>query len=113
MTKDGVVIVAHDEDVKRLCGIDKKVSDFNYDELPLMKRQIPMHFSTGEYHLLQDEDGKFTTLRELFEVASYKLISIDLKNADEAMNHKVNDLIKEFKREHLTIWGSMFPKQHK
>lgn len=40
------------------------------------------------------------------------MISIDLKNASDDMNYKVNELIIEFKREHLTIWGSMFPKQH-
>ena len=63
MTKDGVVIVAHDDDLKRICGIDKNIQDFNYEELPLMKREIPLHFSDGDYHLLQEEDGKFTTLR--------------------------------------------------
>lgn len=68
-----------------------------------------MHFSDGQYELLSEEDGKFTTLKELFEIAQNKFISIDLKNGSEAMGHKVNELIKEFNREHLTIWGSMFP----
>lgn len=72
-----------------------------------------MHFSSEEYHLLHDEDGKFTTLRELFELAPHKMISIDLKGDSDELKHKTNDLIKEFKREHLTIWGSMKPKHHK
>ena len=49
----------------------------------------------------------------MFEISQYKLISIDLKNASDLMNSQVNELVKEFKREHLTIWGSMFPAQHK
>lgn len=49
MTKDGVIVVAHDDDVKRLCGIDKNIEEFNYDELPPMSRSIPLHFSDGEY----------------------------------------------------------------
>jgi len=48
----------------------------------------------------------------LFEIANYKVISIDLKHRSDEMKHKVNELIKEFKREHLTIWGSMVPAEH-
>ncbi len=33
LTKDGVPIVFHDEDLKRMCGIDKDVSGLTYDEL--------------------------------------------------------------------------------
>lgn len=77
-----------------------------------MKRAIPLHFSEQLYNLLPEEDGKFTTLRELFELAPNKLISIDIKGDSDELKHKVNDLIKEFKREHLTIWGSMKPKHH-
>ena len=112
MTKDGVVIVAHDDDIFRLCGVKKRVDEFNYDELPPISRRIPLHFSEGEYVLLPEEDGKFTTLRQLFEIANYKVISIDLKHRSDEMKHKVNELIKEFKREHLTIWGSMVPAEH-
>nr|WP_052447535.1 glycerophosphoryl diester phosphodiesterase membrane domain-containing protein [Clostridium polynesiense] len=33
MTKDGVVVLMHDETLKRLAGINKKVRDINYNEL--------------------------------------------------------------------------------
>lgn len=29
LTKDGVVIVCHDEDFSRLCGVEKQVRDLN------------------------------------------------------------------------------------
>jgi hypothetical protein len=32
-------------------------------------RNIPLHFSYDDYSLRPEEDGKFTTLRELFEAA--------------------------------------------
>lgn len=32
-TKDGRVVVIHDEDLKRLCGVDVKVSDLTFEEL--------------------------------------------------------------------------------
>ena len=63
MTKDGVVVVAHDDDIFRLCGVKKRVDEFNFDELPPISRRIPLHFSEGEYVLMPEEDGKFTTLR--------------------------------------------------
>lgn len=41
------------------------------------------------------------------------MISIDLKGQGRELIHRTNELIKEFKREHLTIWGSMRPGDHK
>ena len=38
LTKDGVVVVAHDDTLERMCGDQfkgKKVSDYNLNELPL------------------------------------------------------------------------------
>lgn len=32
-TRDGKVVVIHDEDLKRLCGVDAKVSDLTFEEL--------------------------------------------------------------------------------
>ncbi len=61
-----------------------------------MMRSIPLHFSDGEYALNSEEDGKFTLLRDLFDVASDRLISIDLKADSDVLKLKVSDLIKEF-----------------
>ena len=63
--------------------------------------------------MLAEEEGKFTPLRELFELAPHKLISIDIKDDGDEVKGKVNELIKEYKREKITIWGSMKPKHHK
>ena len=49
MTKDGVVIVAHDDDLKRICGVDRKIEEFNFDELPPILKSFPTHFAEGEY----------------------------------------------------------------
>lgn len=60
------------------------------------------------YTLSDHEDGKFTTLREMFELCEGKYISIDMKSAVPDMCYQANDLVKEFQREHLTVWGSMY-----
>ena len=47
-------------------------------------------------------------LRELFEHSDGVFISIDMKDKDDELCKKVDDLVREFKREDLTFWGSMF-----
>lgn len=116
LTKDGVVIVAHDTDLWRICGVNKQIHELDYAELPTMQRRYVLHFTDNElYHLRDDEDGQLLTLRELFEMAPESLISVDLKGQSNSPNlcHKVNELIKEYKREELTIWGAMAGKPHK
>lgn len=34
LTKDKKIVVCHDPNLKRLCGVDREVNSFNYDELP-------------------------------------------------------------------------------
>lgn len=53
ITKDKQLIVCHDANLKRLCGVNKNVSDFNFKDLPKFQKAMPMHFSewlkTGDY----------------------------------------------------------------
>jgi len=115
MSKDGEVVVAHDASLERMCGpdyADKKVSDYNFSDLPQFQQHIPQHFDDGSYTVKSDEPGRFTLLRELFESAEGIFISIDMKDKDDALCHKVNEMVREYKREDLTFWGSMFAEQH-
>jgi hypothetical protein len=66
------------------------VSYFNYDELPLMSKEIMLHFSDKLYLRRQDESGKFTKLRELFEIAQDHMVSVDLKVDSEVLRAKVS-----------------------
>lgn len=45
VTKDNVILVCHDDDFDRLCGVKKRVRDVNVSELPKFKKEMPMHFS--------------------------------------------------------------------
>lgn len=40
-------------------------------------------------------------------------ISIDMKDADDQLCVKVDEMVREFKREDLTFWGSMYADQHR
>lgn len=45
ITKDLEVIVIHDPSLERLCGVKKRVEQFNYDDLPSFSEEVPIHFS--------------------------------------------------------------------
>lgn len=67
-----------------------------------------MHLMAGTYQLKDEEEGRFTSLRELFEISSGVFISIDLKETSNDLCEKVAQLVKEFNRQDLTFWGSMY-----
>jgi glycerophosphoryl diester phosphodiesterase len=70
ITKDGVIIVAHDDNFHRLCGLaagDKLVKDTDYKDLPRFKDQLSMHFSKNQKLPVGPEDQNyFSTLEEVF-----------------------------------------------
>lgn len=71
MTSDGEILISHDSDFLRLCGLKQRIDDTLYDEIPQISREIPLHFSDKKYLLSPEEEGKFMTLRELFELAPH------------------------------------------
>jgi glycerophosphoryl diester phosphodiesterase len=40
VTKDGVLVVHHDDNLSRTCGSQEHVKDFNYEDLPPFKEEI-------------------------------------------------------------------------
>jgi len=70
MTKDEKVIIFHDPDLGRVCGpdyIDRRPDEFNYEDLPLMQREIGDSESFDTIYELKDEEsGKIPLLEDLF-----------------------------------------------
>ncbi|MDR7869263.1 MAG: glycerophosphodiester phosphodiesterase family protein [Tissierellaceae bacterium] len=65
LSMDGVPVVFHDDNLKRVCGIDRKVKDLNFDELRELtlydsKEKIP-HFQ----EVLDLVDGKVPLIVEI------------------------------------------------
>lgn len=88
LSKDGQVVIAHDDELSRMCGKDyagKRVRDYNFNELPPFQKHIPMHTAVGEYDLKDNEEGRFSLLRDLFEKCDGIYISIDLKDSSPEM----------------------------
>lgn len=66
LTKDKVAVVHHDYDLKRSCGVDKKISDLDYKELQ-------------EYKLFKSQE-RIPTFREVLDLIGGKVpVIVELK----------------------------------
>ena len=123
ITKDGEIIVAHDEDLLRLCGDTRKVRDVNFKDLPKFLKKMPMHFSK----MLKSEDGKarydttfqtynrkeddqdhFSLLEDVFKtIPKIVPISLEIKDATSVEAcMKVIELLRKYDRFETTVIGN-------
>ncbi len=86
LTADGKVVVFHDEDTKRLCGVDKNVRELSYQELVSLR--------------LAETEGKIPLFSEMLELVDGKTpLIVELKpyNDTVALCEAVDSLLKEYK----------------
>lgn len=104
ITKDGQVVVSHDANLKRSTGVNVNVSDLKYCELPpyLCKLDVPFQRACK----CKGTDTRIPLLKEVFEAFPETPINIDIKVNNNVLIQKVSELVKEYKREHLTVWGN-------
>nr|XP_006825319.1 PREDICTED: glycerophosphodiester phosphodiesterase domain-containing protein 1-like [Saccoglossus kowalevskii] len=95
LTKDEQVVVCHDNDLERIAGYDMLVSDTDYEDLPPMKQNLHVSFSKGV--------KKITCAQKISRVVD-GISQTFLSNCDCLM--QVSDLVKEYKREEITVWGN-------
>ena len=65
LTKDKKLVIVHDSHLKRICGVDKTVNDFNYDELPLIQDKILQDFSENMYDSTKEEDRRIPLFEDV------------------------------------------------
>ncbi|XP_026566051.1 lysophospholipase D GDPD1 isoform X2 [Pseudonaja textilis] len=114
LTKDGQVVVLHDENLKQSTGVDVNISDLKYSELPLYHCKLEVTFQkatqfclfTSECHC-EGEDKRIPLLQEVFEAFPHTPVNIDIKVNNDLLIKKVSELVSSYKREHLTVWGSV------
>ncbi|XP_054711929.1 lysophospholipase D GDPD1-like [Uloborus diversus] len=105
LTKDGKVVVSHDNNLLRVTGVNVNISDSNYQDLPPLKRTLAKDFQKGKPFAC-DEEEKIPLLKEVFEKFPQVAINIDIKVNNDLLITKVNNLIKEYNREDITVWGN-------
>lgn len=108
LTKDGIIVVCHDENLRRLCDKDVNISDLNYDQLPKFAERITLdHFANTILDTSKLGEPKIPTLEEVFIKFPNVFMELDLKGGSEELTNKTNELIKKYNREQYVIWGAM------
>ncbi|XP_008069839.1 glycerophosphodiester phosphodiesterase domain-containing protein 3 [Carlito syrichta] len=104
LTKDGVVVVSHDENLLRQSGLDKDVGSLDFEDLPPYKEELEVYFSPGRY--ARGSDRRMVSLEDLFRRFPRIPMSVEIKGKDEELIHKIASLVRRFDRNDITIWAS-------
>ena len=109
LARDGEVVVAHDQRLLRLTGVDQNIRDLNYTELPRVKEKLNIDFCPGEYfcdNSVMPEKRTFARLEDVLKTFPDTQINIDVKVEDAGLVEAVNTIIVENQAEGRCVWGS-------
>jgi glycerophosphoryl diester phosphodiesterase len=101
MTKDGELVLLHDDSLKRTTGVNKKIWQLTYEEVS--------ELDAGSWKDIAYNGTKIPTLREVFELCKGKVnLNLDLKyrNTEEGLEEKVAALIEEYEMQWQCVISS-------
>ncbi|XP_037363213.1 lysophospholipase D GDPD3 [Talpa occidentalis] len=104
LTRDGVVVVSHDENLSRQSGLHRDVGSLNFEELPLYKEELEVYFSPGRF--ARGSDRRMVSLEEVFQRFPRLPMALEVKGDNEELIHKIAALVRYFNRNEITIWAS-------
>lgn len=107
LTKDGHVVVSHDENLLRQTGLDATISSLRLQDLPLYKEKLEVTFNQGHYSC--GSDRQIALLEDVFRKFPKIPISIEIKEDNDLLINEVSDLVKRYDRESITVWASVNP----
>ncbi|TPX66758.1 hypothetical protein CcCBS67573_g07729 [Chytriomyces confervae] len=111
MTKDGSLVVFHDNDMGRLCGPEWKGSHIKHltlSQLPALVVPKPL---VGKLDLSDKDCTRIPLFEDVLREFPQFPMQIDVKDGSEEMIIKVGSLIRQHNRSHLTVWGSFKRQQ--
>uniref|UniRef100_A0A8C9DSB1 Lysophospholipase D GDPD3 n=1 Tax=Prolemur simus TaxID=1328070 RepID=A0A8C9DSB1_PROSS len=104
LTRDGVVVVSHDENLSRQSGLNRDVSSLDFEDLPLYKEELEIYFSPG--HFTHGSDRRMVSLEDMFQRFPRTPMSLEVKEENEELIHKIASLVRRFDRNEISIWAS-------
>ncbi|KAM3823279.1 lysophospholipase D GDPD3 [Vipera latastei] len=105
ITKDGIVVVSHDENLKRQTGHNIDISLTKYKDLPHYLSSLEVTFAPGSFS--HGTDHQIPRLEEVFEQFPSVPINIEIKEDNDELIHQVAHLVQKYHRSHITIWASV------
>ncbi|KFD68688.1 hypothetical protein M514_03705 [Trichuris suis] len=108
LTADGKVVVAHEDYLLRVAGVNEYISNLPYKKLPVMKKQVESETDpeVKSPETQNVEERRIPLLEEIFQSLRYLPINIDIKQDDEILINEVNRMVIEYEREESTVWGN-------
>ncbi|XP_054438764.1 lysophospholipase D GDPD3 [Pteronotus mesoamericanus] len=104
LTRDGVVVVSHDENLYRQSGVNRDVGTLEFEELPLYKKELEIYFSPG--HFAHGSDRRMVSLEDVFRRFPRTPMSVEVKGDNEKLIQKIASLVRHYDRNEITIWAS-------
>uniref|UniRef100_A0A8C1HWW4 Glycerophosphodiester phosphodiesterase domain containing 3a n=2 Tax=Cyprinus carpio TaxID=7962 RepID=A0A8C1HWW4_CYPCA len=105
LTKDGHVVVSHDENLLRQTGQDLNISSLNLEELPPYNETLEVTFKTG--HFSTGSDRNLALLEDVFRKFPHIAVNIEVKENNSLLIEKISDLVKKYNREAISVWASV------
>ncbi|XP_037332439.2 lysophospholipase D GDPD3a [Pungitius pungitius] len=105
LTRDGHVVVSHDENLLRQTGRDADISSLDFQDLPLYKEKLEVTFYEGRHS--SGADRKFALLEDVFRKFPEMPVSVEIKENNHQLIEKVSDLVRSYNREEITVWASV------
>ncbi|KAI0229234.1 Lysophospholipase D GDPD1 [Lamellibrachia satsuma] len=107
ITKDGHVVVSHDNDLQRTTGHQLLISETLYKDLPLLKTSLRPEFAFDqEVCAAAEVERRIPQLKEVFEKFPKVPINVDIKFDSDKLISEVSSLVRHFGREDITVWGN-------
>uniref|UniRef100_A0A3P9IMW2 Glycerophosphodiester phosphodiesterase domain containing 1 n=1 Tax=Oryzias latipes TaxID=8090 RepID=A0A3P9IMW2_ORYLA len=105
LTKDEQVVVSHDSNLQRVCGVNAEIANVAYAELPPYLCKLGVTFQK-ECVCEGGEDKRIPLLRDIFDAFPNTPVNVDIKVNNDKLIKKVSELIVKYNRQHLTVWGN-------
>ena len=105
-TKDGKVVVIHDDSIDRTTNGKGRISEFTYEELEKFDAAYNFSLDNGKTFPYRGKGIKIPLLSDVLSQFQNMKISIEIKETDGKIEEKVIELIKNYKMEDKVIIAS-------
>ncbi|XP_071944080.1 lysophospholipase D GDPD1-like [Antedon mediterranea] len=105
-TCDKQVVVAHDDILTRVSDQPVSIKETEFDNLPKLSNSIKVQMSNGDICISESEDRNIPLLYDVLKTFPGVPLNIDIKREDDELISKVSNMVKEFEREDITVWGN-------
>ena len=101
-TRDGKVVIFHDQSLMRLCGVEGSIEDYLYEELPSLC--VPDSLCSVVDVASNPDSIRIPLLVEVLREFPDYPMQIDVKNGSEDLVKLVGEMILKYDRAHITVW---------